>query len=65
MSTNKHAIIRYRALDKYFGNWSRKFLMEDLIEVCKKAIYEYTGIDKGISRRQFFEDIAYMESEEG
>lgn len=65
MATNKHAIIRYRALDKCFGNFRRQFFIEDLIEVCKNAIYEYTGINNGISRRQIFEDITYMESSEG
>jgi len=65
MATNKHAIIRYRALDKCFGNFNRRFFIEDLIEACAKAIYEYTGINNGVSRRQVFDDINYMESEEG
>lgn len=65
MSTNKHAQIRYRALDKCFSNFGRKFFIDDLIEACSKAIYEYTGIENGIQRRQIFDDITYMESEEG
>ncbi|MBK5720191.1 WYL domain-containing protein [Dysgonomonas sp. Marseille-P4677] len=65
MATNKHAMIRYRALDKCFSNFGRKFFINDLIEACDKAIYEYSGSDIGISRRQIFEDIKYMESDEG
>lgn len=65
MSTNKHAIIRYQTLDKCFRNPGRKYYMEDLVEACNKAIYEYTGTDIGIKRRQIFEDIKFMESPQG
>lgn len=65
MPTNKHAQIRYRALDKCFSNFSRNFFIEDLVEACNQAIYEYAGIREGVRRRQIFDDIAYMESEAG
>jgi predicted DNA-binding transcriptional regulator YafY len=39
--------------------------MEDLIEACNYAIYEYTGSETGIKRRQIFEDIKFMESPQG
>lgn len=65
MSTNKHAIIRYQALDRCFSNWGRKYFIEDLIEACNQAIYDYTGNTDGIKRRQLFEDINFMESEAG
>ncbi len=65
MSTNKHAIIRYQALDRCFSNFSRRYYMEDLINECNRAIYEYTGNVEGIKRRQVFDDINFMESEEG
>lgn len=65
MATNKHAQIRYRALDKCFSNFGRKFFMPDLINACNKAIYDYTGIEMTVSNRQIFDDINYMESEEG
>ncbi len=65
MSTNKHATIRYQALDKCFSNRFRMFYMEDLIEACDQAIYNYAGIKNGVKRRQIFSDIAYMESEQG
>lgn len=65
MSTNKHATIRYHALDQCFNNIGRKYYIEDLIEACNSAIYEFTGIENGIKRRQIFDDIRFMESEQG
>jgi predicted DNA-binding transcriptional regulator YafY len=65
MATNKHATIRYHALDRCFGNWGRKFFIEDLVDACNIAIYEFAGIEDGVKRRQVFDDIAFMESEQG
>lgn len=69
MATNNHASIRYQALNKCFSNWGRKYFMEDLIRACNEALYDYTNNERysdeqnpGISRRQIFEDIKYMES---
>lgn len=65
MATNKHATIRYHALDQCFNNYGRKFFIDDLIEACNNALYEYTGMSGGIKRRQIFEDIKFMESDQG
>jgi len=65
MATNKHATIRYHALDQCFSNIGRKYFIEDLIEACSNALYEYTGTSEGIKRRQVFEDIKFMESDQG
>ncbi|MFR9542809.1 MAG: WYL domain-containing protein [Rikenellaceae bacterium] len=65
MATNKHAIIRYQALDKCFSNRGRRFYIDDLIEACNNALYNFTGIEDGVKRRQIFDDITFMESEEG
>lgn len=65
MATNKHAAIRYQALDRCFGNPHRRFYIEDLIETCSNAIYDYAGVEDGVKRRQIFDDIAFMESEQG
>ncbi|MGO1597082.1 MAG: helix-turn-helix transcriptional regulator [Sphingobacterium sp.] len=65
MATNKHATIRYHALDKCFNNHGRKYFMDDLIIACNNAIYEFSGIEDGVKRRQIFDDIAFMESEQG
>lgn len=65
MATNKHATIRYHSLDQCFGNFGRRYFIEDLIEACNLSLYEYAGISDGIKRRQIFEDINFMESEQG
>lgn len=65
MATNKHAIIRYHALDRCFSNPGRRYFIDDLISACNDALYEYTGQSDGVKRRQVFEDIKFMESEQG
>ena len=65
MATNKHAIIRYQALDKCFRNTGKRYFIEDLIETCNKAIYDFTGEQDGVKKRQVYEDIKFMESDSG
>jgi len=65
MATNKHAVIRYQALDKCFSNFGRRYYIEDLIEACNNAIYDFTGNTDGVKRRQLYEDINFMESNAG
>lgn len=65
MATNKHATIRYLALDRCFSNFGRRFFIEDLIEACNQAINEFDGIEEGVKRRQILYDIAFMESDQG
>ena len=65
MATNKHATIRYHALDRCFSNHGRKFFIEDLIHACNEAINDFAGIEDGVKRRQLYDDITFMESEHG
>ena len=65
MSTNKHAIIRYQTLDKCFRNTGRNYDIEILVEECNKSIYDYSGKEEGIKKRQLYADIRFMESEQG
>jgi predicted DNA-binding transcriptional regulator YafY len=65
MATNKHATIRYHALDKCFSNFARNYYIEDLIDACNKALYEFDGVVDGVKRRQVFDDIKFMESDQG
>lgn len=64
MPTNKNASIRYQALDKCFRDKYHRYYMEDLIDKCEEALLYYNGVG-GVSRRQIFEDIKFMESETG
>lgn len=64
MPTNKNASIRYQTLDKCFRDFSHRYYIEDLIAKCDEALQNYNGTG-GVSRRQIFDDIKYMESEAG
>lgn len=65
MATNKNAIIRYQALDKCFRNTGKRYAMTDLIEACNQALYDFNGTTDGIKRRQVYDDINFMKSEQG
>lgn len=65
MATNKHAIIRYQTLDKCFRNPGRKYFIDDLVAECNNAIYDFCGSSDGVKRRQIYDDIIFMESEQG
>ena len=64
MPTNKNALIRYQTLDKCFRDHWYRYYLEDLIDKCEEALYYYNGVG-GVSRRQVFEDIKFMEIETG
>lgn len=65
MGVTKNAIIRYQVLDRCFRNPGRMFFWEDLLEECNKALMEFNPSNEGIRRRQLFDDIRFMESEQG
>ena len=60
MPVNRNALIRLRTIDKCLQNRGRRWTLEDLIEACSEALYEYEGIDKGVSRRTVQMDIQLM-----
>ena len=63
MPANRNALIRYKTIDKCLQNRYRTWTLEDLIDACSDALYEYEGIDKGISKRTVQMDIQMMRSE--
>jgi len=65
MAINKNALIRYQVLDRCFRNTGRMYFWEDLLEECNRAIVEFDPHSAGIQRRQLFDDIRFMESEQG
>lgn len=65
MSTNKHATIRYLALDKCFRNPGRKYYIENLIKACNDALFDFSGRTEGVQKRTIFDDIKFMESTQG
>ena len=73
MATNKHAMIRYQALDACFSNKYRRFYIEDLVDACNEALKEFYSAkldpdteDKFyVKKRTVFSDIRFMESTKG
>jgi len=65
MATNKNASIRYRVLDNCFRNVGRKYFINDLISECENVLLDIDPHSNGISKRQIYDDIAFMESAEG
>ena len=63
MPANRNALIRYKTIDNCLRNPYRRWTLDDLVEACSEALYEYEGIDKGISRRTVQMDIQVMRSE--
>ena len=63
MPVNRNALIRYRTIDKCLQNRRRKWTIENLIDACSEALYEYEGIEKDISMRTIRLDLNAMRSD--
>lgn len=63
MPVNRNALIRYKTIDKCLQRRNRKWTLEDLIDACSDALYEYEGIDKGVSKRTVQGDLQIMRSD--
>ena len=64
MPVNKNALLRYRTIDKCLQNHYRKWTLENLIDACSDALYEFTGKMDPVSKRTVQLDIQKMRSEE-
>jgi len=63
MPVNRNALVRYRTIDNCLRNRQRRWTLEALIDACSDALYEYEGIDKGVSRRTVQMDLQTMRSD--
>jgi predicted DNA-binding transcriptional regulator YafY len=63
MPVNRNALIRYRTIDKCLQNRRRKWTIEDLIDACNDALYEYEGVHTNISMRTIRLDLNTMRSD--
>lgn len=63
MPANRNALIRYQTIDKCLRNRYRLWTLENLIDACSDALYEFEGIDKGVSKRTVQMDIQTMRSD--
>ncbi|MCD9855299.1 WYL domain-containing protein [Epilithonimonas sp. JDS] len=63
MSSNKNALIRYKTLDKCLKNKYKKYTLEDLMEECSEALFEFEGKESFVSKRTVQLDLQNMRSE--
>lgn len=63
MAQNKNALIRYKTIDKCLQNSNRNWTLDDLIDACSDALYEYEGRDINVSKRTVQLDIQLMRSD--
>ncbi len=63
MPVNRNALIRYRTIDNCLKNRQKRWTLESLIKACSETLYEYEGIDKGVSKRSIQMDIQTMRSD--
>ena len=63
MASNKNSLIRYKSIDQCLRNTMRQWTLEDLIDACSDALYEYEGKDVYVSKRTVQLDIQMMRSD--
>lgn len=63
MPVNRNALIRYRTIDNCLRNRQKRWTLDALVEACSNALYEYEGIEKGVSRRSVQMDLQLMRSD--
>ena len=63
MPVNRNALIRYKTIDLCLQNKYRTWTLDDLIESVSDVLYDYEGIEKGVSRRTIQLDIQMMRSD--
>lgn len=62
MAQNKNALLRYKTIDKCLRNTGRKWTLQDLVDACSDALYEYEGKRDMVSVRTTQLDIQMMRS---
>lgn len=62
MAINKNALIRYKTIDKCLQNHYKKWTLNDLIEACSDALYEYENKAVSVSKRTIQLDIQTLRS---
>lgn len=65
MPVNKNAFIRFQILDQCFRNSMKEFSITEIIEAVDDVMMEMDSEYTGISRKQIYSDIRFMESQMG
>ena len=63
MAQNKNALLRYRTIDRCLRNTGRRWTLQDLVDACSDALYEYEGKEDLVSTRTVQLDIQMMRSD--
>jgi len=63
MPQNKNLMVRLTTIDRCLRNRYRLWTIQDLIDACSDALYEYEGVQTNISLRTIRNDIALMRSD--
>ena len=63
MSQNKNALLRYHTIDCCLRNTARRWTLQDLVDACSDALYEYEGKDDQVSVRTVQLDLQMMRSD--
>lgn len=70
MSSNNHALIRYKTIDRCLKSTAKNYFLKDLIKECSDAVHEYeehrTGKQqeyKLLGRRTILYDLKFMKDE--
>lgn len=63
MAQNKNALLRYKTIDRCLRNTGRKWTLQDLVDACSDALYEYEGKKDLVSVRTTQLDIQMMRSD--
>ncbi|MCM1293613.1 MAG: WYL domain-containing protein [Bacteroides sp.] len=63
MAQNKNALLRYRTIDRCLRNTGRRWTLQDLVDACSDALYEYEGKEDPVSTRTVQLDLQMMRSD--
>ena len=63
MSTNRHALIRYRTIDRCLRDPEHNYNLQGLIDACSNAISEHMGQQVEVKRRTVLYDLAFMKDD--
>ena len=63
MAQNKNALLRYKTIDRCLRNTGRKWTLQDLVDACSDALYEYEGKRDMVSVRTTQLDLQMMRSD--
>lgn len=63
MAQNKNALLRYRTIDRCLRNTGRRWTLQDLVDACSDALYDFEGRSEMVGVRTVQLDIQMMRSD--